>query len=50
MNDIKFDLNRSLVTDLIHNECEADVLVDVLRSSGYNHETATITINIVDAD
>ena len=50
MSDIEFTVNRSLLRDILTNQCEADVLVDLIRASGVSHETSTITVVVVDEE
>ena len=48
MSEIEFGIDRELLRDLLSNQCEADVLVDLLRASGISHETTAITLVIED--
>lgn len=50
MSEIEFAVNRSLLRDILTNQCEADVLVDLIRASGVSHETSTITVVVVDEE
>lgn len=47
---LEFAINRGLLRDLLTNQCEADVLVDLLRASGISHETDCITIVVADGE
>ena len=50
MSEIEIGIDRGLLRDLLTNQCEADVLVDILRSAGFSHETDVITIVIADGE
>ena len=50
MSEIEVGIDRGLLRDLLMNQCEADVLVDIIRSSGISHETDCITIVIADGE
>ena len=43
-------IDRGLLRDLLTNQCEADVLVDIIRSAGISHQTDCITIVIADGE
>ena len=34
MSEIEIGMDRGLLRDLLTNQCEADVLVDIIRSAG----------------
>lgn len=48
MSELEFAIDRGLLRDVMTGECEADVLVDILRAAGYSHETTAFTIVIAD--
>lgn len=50
MSEIEVGIDRGLLRDLLTNQCEADVLVDIIRSAGVSHETAAITLVIADGE
>lgn len=50
MSELEFCIDRALLRDLLTNQCEPDVLVDILRAGGISHETDAITIVIADGE
>lgn len=50
MSELEFGIDRGLLRDVMTGECEADVLVDILRAAGYNHQTTAFTVVISDPD
>ncbi len=50
MSEIEIGIDRGLLRDLITNQCEADVLVDLIRAGGISHETDCITIVVADGE
>lgn len=50
MSEIEIGIDRGLLKDLLTNQCEADVLVDIIRSAGISHQTDCITIVIADGE
>lgn len=50
MSELEFAINRALLRDLLTNQCEPEVLIDLLRASGISHETDAITIVIADGE
>lgn len=50
MSEIEFSVDRGLLRDVLSNQCEGDVIVDLLRASGFSHETDYIGIVVVDGD
>ncbi len=50
MSEIEIGMDRGLLRDLLTNQCEADVLVDLIRAAGISHETDVITVVISDGE
>ena len=50
LSEIEVGIDRGLLRDLLTNQCEADVLVDLIRAGGISHETDCITIVIADGE
>jgi len=50
VSELEFTIDRGLLRDLLSNQCEADVLVDLIRAAGISHETVAITLVIADAE
>lgn len=50
LSELEFGIDRGLLRDVMTGECEADVLVDILRAAGYNHQTTAFTVVIADPD
>ncbi len=50
MSEIEIGMDRGLLRDLLTNQCEPDVLVDLIRAAGISHETDVITVVISDGE
>lgn len=50
VSEIEFGIDRELLRDLLSNQCEPDVLIDMIRAAGISHETCAITLVITDSE